>query len=215
MPYRIAEQVETVRFPVRTPPLYRVVLSCVALLLPLSAGFTFFGYGALSPAFVFLAVLFMVFIIAFWATTEPYRIGGNRGEIVIDGDTLSVPGHRRGEVVRMRLSGISFTRVPMMVSLSIGSFTRGEVVVLRNGLTMHAISTLTSADPEFVDKLFAVLTERSMPAPEREKLDALMQQAARLFDEHALRTRVGAPRSREDDEELERRIDQELMSEKE
>jgi len=218
MPYRIAREVETVRFPLRTPPLYRAVISFVAVLLPLCAGFTFFGYGVLSPAFVFLAVALMVFIIGFWATTEPYRIGGHRGEIVIDAETLSVPSHRRGELIRMPLSGMSFARVPVtvrfsMMAIPLGSVKRGEVIVLRHGLTSRTLSTLTSTDPDFADKLFAVLTERSMPAPEREKLDALMQQAARLFDEHALRTRVGAPRP-EEDEELERRIDQALMSEK-
>lgn len=223
MPYRNRTEVETVRFPLRTPPLYRVGTFVVAVLALLSAGVLLFGHGMFTLPAMLTTVALTVFFIGIWATTEPYRIGGGRGELVVDGDMLAVPGARRGEVVRMALSGLAFQRVPVTVRFSllagavpVGTVQRGEIIILRNGATQRALSTLTSADARFADELFALLVERSLPAPERERLDAMFQEAARMLAENGIRTRVGAsPPPLEDDAELERRIDEALLSEKE
>ncbi len=212
------------RFPLRTPPLYLVAFWLMSAFTALAVGFLLFGLGSGAPPFIiFITVSLLVFVIASWATTEPYRVGGIRGELVIEGDALSVPGARRGEVIRLPLAGLAFQRAPMHVrfsllggALPVGTWQRGEVIVLRSGATSRTLSTLTSKDPLFADKLMSVLSERTIPAPELDKLTAIMAEASRLFASGELRTRVSAVDAQPaEDAELERRIDDALRSEKE
>jgi hypothetical protein len=71
-------------------------------------------------------------------------------------------------------------------------------------------------DPAFADKLMALLTERTIPAPELEKLDALVQGVfQQMFAGAEPRARISTDAAPEEEAELERRIDEALRSEKE
>ena len=213
MPYRKGSPPVRARFELRTPPGFFAVGAALAVLSLSVVGllvWAHFEHGMGPPFMYAFGAVALLLVPAWWRGSGPYRIGGT-GALVVHEDHIEVPGTSRGDVVRLPLEGLAFERTPVRVGwLGLITFRRGELITLRSGSDARVVSTLTSPEPDFADRLAA-----SFGPPYQ--LANVLAECEQLFDMVRPASDVGANAGpsedaleRERDAELERRIDAEL-----
>ena len=163
---------------------------------------------------VLLAAGLVLLVVTWWLTSDAYRIGGRSAELRVYEEHIEIPGSRRGSVLRLPLAGLAFERVAVVSGVSllgllpIATFRRGELITLRSQGMTRTLSSLTSDDSDFADRLCSLILSKTMPGMDGEKLDAIFTQ---LFaGEAASRAMSTAENRSDDDAQLDKRIDDEL-----
>ncbi len=169
------------------------------------------AYGPVPPLILLMAGVMLIALVAWWLGSEPYRIGGGRGELRVYDDHIEVPGVGRGTVVRLPRADLALDRRPVRVQLRFGlipvaSLERGELLTLRSAGTTRVLSTLTSPAPDFADRLVLAL----MPEAEALMLEGVLGQFGEMFRAHAPKGTTDDTHDAEAPNELDRRIDEEL-----
>jgi hypothetical protein len=217
MPYRTAEAAEPIaRFPLRTPPAYLAVAAILWSMAAFVVGLLTWGimvHGTPPLVVALLAVGIVILVVVWWVGSGAYRIGGGKGELLVYEDAIVIPCSRRGRVLRLPLVGIAFQRNALVSGISLGllpiaTFRRGELIILSSHGMTRTLSSLTSGEADFADRLGALVLSKAMPENRLEKLDAVFSQL--LGGEAAHGTPSSAAPRSEDDAELDRRIDEEL-----
>jgi hypothetical protein len=150
----------SVLYPVRTQPLYWVVVGALGTLGLASAGLIVYMLlgSYLSWTILGLGGLMAVLPIIYVMTTGEYRA---QGAIRISRDLVEVPD-ARGHLLQFPVERLELqvTRVRVrvsMIAIPVASVSRGMVLELRAGDSLRRISTLTLADPEQGESLLADL----------------------------------------------------------
>ncbi|MEZ4451814.1 MAG: hypothetical protein R3B09_20290 [Nannocystaceae bacterium] len=148
-----------IEYPVRTPPLYWVVVGALIALAAGCAGLLLFGLRhALSWLLLALTALVIAAPALYLAGTREYRV---RGAIVLRVGSIVVPDHR-GTPLGFDAARVRMTVTPVVVrftllGIGIGDMSRGTVLTFEAAGTRRRLSTLTLVDPDQTAALLADL----------------------------------------------------------
>lgn len=154
-----ARVIVPVRYPVRTPPLYRFVVGALAVIgaigvVAFALGLARGGFAVIDVLALLLALLPVVYI----ATTIEYRVSG---AIELVAGAVVVPDPR-GRPLVFRVPGlrIAATNIDVgvrLVAMPVARFHRGVVIEFVDAFQRRRLSTLTLAQPEHAEALLADL----------------------------------------------------------
>lgn len=149
-----------VLYPVRTPPLYWVVVGALAMIGLAGAGLIIYmlGNGYVSWMMLGLCGLLVVVPIVYVATTGEYRA---QGVIRLDREAVEV-ADARGVVLRFPVERLALVVTRVKVRYKVGGIPvatvgRGMVLDLSADGVRRRISTLTLGEPEHGECLLADL----------------------------------------------------------
>lgn len=178
MAYREPARVLEARFELRSPIAFRVIgmllvglaASAVALLAWGTA-----ARGAAPPIVYGLVGVLQVVVIVWWRASNPCRIAGGKGVLLVYNDLVEIPGTWRKQVIRLPRIDLVYDVKPRS-----NAFQRGLLITLRNGTTERVLSTLTSPNHGFAGELAWALSrplkEGELPPKAMATLDSLAQQ---------------------------------------
>lgn len=147
-----------VEYPVRTPPLYWVVVGALAVIGVFAAGVLVYAWvapGASWPLLLTCAVL-AAFPFIHWQSTAAYRV---HGVVRLDREGVEVPS-ATGAPLRLPAKRVHLhvTRMSVrytMFGLPVARVSRGMVLDLRADAVRRTISTLTLVETDHAEALLA------------------------------------------------------------